>query len=150
MAEGDITLFQAGIGAIGNGDIDLTSSDTHAITIILMTSDYTPNQDTDLVYGDISANEYGSSDGYTAGGAVLQTTTWSYDSDNVRWSFDAADLTWSSLGPLETPTPGYAVAYENGAAASDDHLLFYMELGTTATNGGDYTLTWGATVFNSS
>jgi hypothetical protein len=150
MAEGDITMFQAGIGAIGRGDINLTSSDNHALTVILMTSDYVPNQDTDLLYGDISVNEYGSSDNYTAGGKVLETVAWTYDSDNVRWQLDATDLTWTALGPLETPTPGYAVCYENGAAATDDHLVFYMELGTTATNGGDYTLTWGAAIFYSS
>ena len=145
MAEGDITMYQAGIGAIGSGQVDLSSSDNHALTCILVVG-YTPNQDTDLLYGDITtaAVEYGSSDGYTAGGQLLETTTWTYDSDNVRWVFDAANLTWTSLGPLDTATPSHLICYENGAASSDDHLIFYMELGTTATNGGDYTITWSA------
>lgn len=144
MAEGDITMFPAGINALATGQVDLSSSDNHALTMMLLTSDYTPDPDLDLLYSSISANEYGSSVGYTAGGAVLQTTTWTYDSDNIRYVFDAADLTWSSLGPLATATPGWAVCYENGVAASDDHLIFRMELGTTATNGGDYTITWSS------
>lgn len=142
MAEGDITVLQAGIGSIGRQEMKLGDSATSEFYLALLTSDHTLDPDLDLIFTDVSANEYGSSDGYTAGGVLMQTITWTYDSDNVRWVFGADDVTWSSLGPLATPTPGYAICYVNGAAASDDHLLFQVELGTTATNGGDYTVAW--------
>lgn len=143
MAEGDISLYTNGIGAIGRGDVDLGDSANFAIKLILLDSDYTFNADTHAVYGDVSASEYGSSDGYTAGGIELATVTWTFDSDNLRYIFGADDVTWSSLGPLEgNATPGYAAAYNDGAVASDDHLLFAVELGAKTPNGGDYTVAW--------
>jgi hypothetical protein len=145
MAEGDLTVYPSFYRALAEGQVNLTSSDTVTLKVILLTSDYTPNWDTDMLYGDISANEYGSSDNYTAGGATLESLTWTYSSDNIRSTLDAANVTWSSLGPLETATPGYGVIYVDGAAASDDHLAAAIELGATATNGGDYTLAWAGT-----
>jgi hypothetical protein len=103
------------------------------------------DNDLDLIFTDVSGNEYGTASGYTAGGKLMETLAWTYDSDNVRWAFDAADVTWTSLGALSPATPGFAICYANGAAASDDHLLFQMELGVTATNGGDYTVSFDAT-----
>jgi len=152
MAEGDISIFANGIGAIGRGDVDLGDSDNFVLKLILVDSDFTLNLDTQALYGDVSASEYGSSDGYTAGGVTMETLAWTYDSDNLRYAFDAADVTWSSLGPLEgNATPGYALCYNDGAASTDDHLLFAVELGAKTPNGGDFTVTWAATgIFYSS
>lgn len=140
MAEGDITLYRSFIDALAKKKIDLSSSDNHTVTVTLHVA-YTP-ADTDTKRADVSATEYGSSDGYTAGGSVLQSTTWTYDSANGKYVFDAADVTWSSLGPLVTATPSHAILWDN--TATSDDLIAYVTLGTTATNGGDYTLAWSA------
>lgn len=144
MAEGDVTIFAGIIGAMGRGDVALGDSDTITIKAILVDSDFTLNADTQVLYGDVSASEYGSSDGYTAGGITLSGYTWTYDSDNVRWAFDLGDAVFSSIGPLEgTATPSYMLTYIDGAAASDDFLVAGMENGTTP-NGGDLTFAFNA------
>jgi hypothetical protein len=141
MAEGDITLYRSFLNGLGAGLFDLSSSDNHTVTVTLHVA-YSPDVDAHTQWSDVSATEYGSSDGYTAGGQVLQTTTWVSDSDTGVTTFDAADVTWSSLGPLDTATPSHAILWDN--TATSDDLIGYMELGTTATNGGDYTITWSS------
>jgi len=57
------------------GSIDL-SSDT--IKVMLLTSSYTPNIDTDIFIDDVSANEI-TGTGYTAGGATIANPTVTQD-----------------------------------------------------------------------
>jgi len=103
-----------------------------------------PDIDSHTAYSDYSANEV--SDGsvnYTAGGETLANQAVSQDNTNDLGKFDADNVTWSSL-LLTTPgtaIPGYCGIYDTSAS---NLMICYWELGTTVTNGGDYTLQFHA------
>lgn len=109
----------------------------HTLKVSLHTG-YTPNIDSHTVWADVSATEYAAGGNYAAGGATLGSQDVTQDNTNDRAVFDAADVTWNSLGPLSPATPGHAILRDT--TASGEPLICYWELGTTATNGGNYTL----------
>ena len=118
------------------------SNGADTIKLTLHTA-YTPDIDAHDQWADVSATEYGTAAGYTAGGATLANQAVSQDDANDRGKFDADNVTWSSLGALTPATPSHAIMWDDSAAG--DELMCYWVLGTTATNGGDYTLAFGAT-----
>lgn len=137
MAEGDGTVYNSFKHWVMEGAFDL-SNGNDAVAVTLHTS-YTPDVDSHTVWTDVSGTEYGSGSGYTPGGITLanQDTTVVAASGG---KFDADNATWSSLGPLTPATPSHAIMWDNTHAS--DALIAYWELGTTATNGGNYTLAW--------
>ncbi len=140
MAQGDITVYNDFKEQILKKVHDLVN-DTIKVTLH---TGYTPNIDSHQVWADVSSTEYGSGSGYTAGGQALAGKSVAQDNTNDRASFDANDLTWPSLGPLSPATPSHAVVWNDTPASPADPLICYLELGSTATNGGDYTLQWHA------
>jgi hypothetical protein len=66
--------------------------------------------------------------GYNVGGVTLASVTVIQNNTSDRGEFDAADST--------------AVLYDD--THTGDLLIAYWELGTTTTNGGNYTLQWNA------
>lgn len=139
MAEGDGTIYNNFKHQVMEGEFDLLND---TVKVILVTA-HSPDIDADTVLTDASGDEYGAGSGYTVGGETLGSKAVTLDAGNDRGVFDGADMTWSSLGPLSPTTPSHAVMYDDTHAS--DLLIAYWELGTTATNGGDYTLEWGAT-----
>jgi len=140
MAEGDGYIYNNFKEQVLNGEFNLASAgDT--INVILV-SGHSPDIDADSGYADVSSDEYGTGSGYTVGGESLTTQTTAQNNTDDRGEFDADDLTWSSLGALSPATPSHAIMYDFTHAS--DLLIAYWVLGTTATNGGDYTLQWGA------
>ena len=139
MAEGDGAIYNNFKEAVMEGEFNLASGgDT--IKVILV-SGHSPDIDVHDEYADVSGDEYGTGDGYTAGGATLAGQDVTQDDANDRGVFDGTDLTWSSLGALSPATPSHAIMYDDTHAS--DLLIAYWELGTTATNGCNYTLQWG-------
>lgn len=140
MAEGDGTLYRRFKSLLMEGVIDLaTGGDTLKVTLH---TGYTPAQAHDE-WADVSATEYGTGVGYTAGGKTLGSQTVSTNTTDHRGEFDGADTAWTSLGPLTPATPSHAILWDDTPATPiTDPLIGYWELGTTATNGGDYTLQW--------
>ena len=106
---------------------------------------YTPNIDTHLLWATagVSSTEYGTADGYTAGGKTLAGQDVTQDDTNDRGIFDATDVTWTSLGALTPATPSHTILWDDTPTAPVDPLIAYWVLGTTATNGGNYTIQWG-------
>lgn len=140
MAEGDGAIYNNFKEQVMEGEFDLkTGGDQLKVMLV---SGHTPNIDTHTTYANVSADEYGTASGYTATGKTLAGQDVTQDDTNDRGVFDATDLTWSSLGPLSPALPTHAIMYDDTHAS--DLLIAYWELGTTATNGGDYTLQWGA------
>ena len=138
MAEGDGVVYNYTKKYLMDGVYDLdTGGDTIKFTLH---TGYTPNIDTDDIWGDISTTEYGTGDGYTAGGATLASQATSVDTTDDEGVFDGDNITWSSLGPLSPATPSHTVCWDDTQTTPADPLILYFELGTTATNGGDYTL----------
>ena len=136
MAEGDVTFYNIFKEDLGNKVHDLPAD---AITMTLHTS-YTPNIDTHHVWADVSGTEYGTASGYTAGGQTLDTVAWVVDDANDRADFSADSETWTALGALSPATPSHAIIWNNTPTSPADPLICYIELGTTATNGGDYSI----------
>lgn len=116
--------------------------DTDTIKVALVSSSYTPNQDTHDYWDDVVANEV-TGTGYTAGGATLASKTNTYDSATNTTVLDAADPVWSS----STLTARYAVIYSDaGASNSLKALLGYIDFGSDqSSTNGNFTVTFDAT-----
>lgn len=142
MAEGDGFIYNDFKEQVMSGTFNLAASgDTLKMILV---SGHTPDIDTHDGYSDVSGDEYSAGSGYTVGGETLGSQTVTQDNTNDRAAFDANDVTWSSLGALSPATPSDAILYDDTPTSPADPLIAYWELGTTATNGGDYTLQFGA------
>lgn len=133
MAQGDGALYNEFKEELFLGNLDM---DGNTFKVILVTG-YTPNIDTHNGLSDVTANQVSGS-GYTAGGATLSNKTVTKDTTNDRAKFDADDVTWTALN---AGTPSHAILYSDTHAT--DCLIAYWEV-TTPSNGGNYTLQWGA------
>ena len=115
--------------------------DTDTIKVALLTSSYTPNQDTHDYFNDVSTYEV-SGTGYTAGGITLASKTATYDSGTNVIVLDAADVTWSS----STITARYAVVYDSTGTSSTSALIGYVDFGSDqSSTNGNFTITWDST-----
>jgi len=107
---------------------------------MLLSSAYTPNQDSHDYLDDVVANEV-TGTGYTAGGQALASKTVTYDAATNTTKFDAADVTWSS----SSVTARYAVVYDDsGATNASKALIAYYDFTTDrASSNGDFIVRWG-------
>lgn len=124
--------------AMFNKEVDWDGDD---IRVALLSSAYTPNQDTHDYLDDVQAFEV-SGTGYTAGGQALAARTSTYDAANNVLVLDADNVTWAN----STITARYAVIYNNtGAAAGSKPLIAYVDLvSDQASNNGNFTIEWDA------
>jgi hypothetical protein len=120
-----------------NKEVDF---DTDTIKVALLSSSYTPNQDTDDYFNDVSTYEV-SGTGYTAGGATLASKTVGYTSGTNVTKFDAADVSWTS----STITARYAVVYVATGTASTSALIGYVDFGSDqSSSSGTFSIVWDA------
>lgn len=126
---------------IGNLFSKTVSWSSDDIRVMLVTSSYTPDQDTHAFISSVTGEASGT--GYTAGGQALASKTQSYDGSTNTLTLDAADVTWAN----STITARYAVVYDNtGAAASSKPLLAYLDFGSdVASTAGNFVIEWDAT-----
>lgn len=114
---------------------------TDTIKVALCTSSFTPNQDTQDFYDDISS-EVANGNGYTTGGATLGTKSVNYDASTNTVSLRAGASSWSSA----TFTARYAVIYKDTGTGSTSPLIGYVDFGGDETvSSGTFTITWDAT-----
>jgi hypothetical protein len=118
---------------IGDGSFDL---DNDSFKVILLDSGYTPDVENHADYGDISADELATANGYTAGGAALGSVTWTRSTTEVV--FDSADPQWSASGG--SIVCRYAAIYDD--THGSDGLVCYSLLDNTpadvtTTDGND-------------
>lgn len=78
--------------ALANKEHDLNSDDIRAF---LISSAYTPNQDTHDYLDDVIANEIATGGGYTAGGVALTGEALSIDTATNTLKFDATDTSFA-------------------------------------------------------
>lgn len=141
MAEGDGLIYNNFKEQVMEGVFNLaTGGDT--IKQILLAS-HTADIDGDTVYADVSGDEFATAAGYTAGGVTLSGQDVTQDNTNDRGAFDATDPSWTGLGPLAS-TPSHTAQYDDTPSSPADPVIAVWELGTTAPNGGNYTLQFGA------
>jgi hypothetical protein len=130
---GTFKWYGNGLLNLAKGNIDL---DTDTFKIMLTTSTYTPNQDTDDFRNDVTNEVSGT--GYTAGGATLAGVSVTYDaaSNQVRVSW--TDPTW----PTSTITARTAVIYKSrgGASTADELLAYCTEASDISSSGATFTV----------
>lgn len=113
---------------------------TDTIKVALTTSSYTPNNDTDDFFNDVTNEITGT--GYSAGGATLASTTSTYDTASDQIRLDAADTTWTS----STLTARIAVIYKSTGTGSTSPVINWVNFGADqVTSSGTLTITWDAT-----
>ncbi len=121
---------------IMNGGIDL---DSDTIKVALVTSSYTPDQDSDEDFADVTNEVSGT--GYTAGGAELANKAVTADNTDDEGVFDADNVTWSS----SSITARGAVIYKSTGTPANDLLIAYIDFGEDkVSSDGDFTITWDA------
>jgi hypothetical protein len=132
-------IYGSFFGKALNKEVDW---DSDTIKVMLLSSGYTPNQDTHDYLDDVVASEV-TGTGYTAGGATLASKTITYDAANNVTVLDAGDVTWAS----STITARYAVIYDDaGATNSQKVLLGYVDFGSDqSSTSGNFTITWDST-----
>ena len=130
MAEGDCTVYTCVEDALLSGELDLASGGDSLIALLM--DNHTPDTANDDAYSDFSADEYATGSGYTQKNKGI--TGQSVSNGDV----DCDDITWSSLGPLSPATPSHCIIIDD--THTDDMPIVVIELGTTATNGQDYTI----------
>lgn len=127
--------------AFVNGTISWKASGGSAFKCALLTSSYTPDQDADEFWDDISANEV-SGDGYSAGGASMTTADPTVDTGTNETRMDANDVSWSD----STITARYAVVYYASGTPATSNLVACINFGEDKISStGTFTITWAAT-----
>lgn len=120
-----------------SGEVDM---DNDQIWCALFPSSYTPNNDTQGVWSDVSASEIAAGNGYAAGGTILTGVTVMVNMSTDKGIFDANDVTW----PNSTITARYAVLYKK-ATATTSWLVAAFDFGADkASSNGDFTVQWNA------
>ena len=107
----------------GSAAVDI---DTGTFKLMLVTSSYTPSQDTHNFRDDLGANEASGGSGYTSGGFTLASLAFTQSTNTLNW--DAADISQAITGgPFAFR---YGVFYKAlGGASSADPLLGYVDFG---------------------
>jgi hypothetical protein len=110
-----------------------------SIKVALVTSAYTPNQDTHVYWSDVTGEATGT--GYTAGGTALTSKTNTYTGTTNVIALGAANVTWAS----STITARYAVIYDSTGTSTTSALLGYVDFGADqSSSSGNFTITWDA------
>ena len=113
---------------------------TDTIKAALTTSSYSPAQDTDDFFNDVTNEITGT--GYTAGGASLGTLTATYDTTSNEIRLDAAD----TQGTSSSFTARNAVIYKSTGTASTSPLVSYIDFGGDETvSSGTFTIQYDST-----
>jgi len=114
------------------GQIDF---DTDTFYMMLVTSTYTPDQDTHLDRADVTNEVTGTN--YTSAGQAVTVTVGAVDTANDRVDISFADVTWGS----STITAAAAVVYKYTGTAADDLLVAYLDFGgDVSSTSGDFTV----------
>lgn len=121
--------------ALAKGSIDL---DTDTFKIMLTTSSYTPNIDTDVFRSSATAAEVAASGTYATGGATLAGVSVTYvgASDQVQISWTDVSFTGATI------TARTAVIYKarGGAATADELLAYASETADVISTAGTFTI----------
>ena len=118
--------------------------DSDTIKVALATSEYTPNQDTDEFFSNVT-HELASEHGYTAGGVTLSSKAVTYDAASNESRFDAEDVSWTASGG--SLTARYAIIYKSTGTSTTSPLLGWVDFGenNTVGSGAKFVIEWAST-----
>jgi hypothetical protein len=109
--------------------------DTDTVKVMLCTSSYTPDIDSHQYKNDIT-NEV-SGDGYTAGGAIIDNTSISYDTTKHALVLTGDNVEWDD----STITARYGIVYDD--TATDKPLIGIQDFGEDkSSSDGPFKLSW--------
>jgi hypothetical protein len=130
MAAGNFTLYSAACLEMGQAAF---SFGTDNFNVILLTTAYTPNVNSDVTYGGINGSEVVAGNGYATGGITLTGITWTQNGATSTFAAQSAQWTGASFSAR------YAAIVRRASAslAAADKLLGYVDL----TGGGNATAT---------
>lgn len=135
-----VSAFQYGSALVKafNKEIDW---DTDTIKVALLTSSYTPSQDTHDYFDDVVASEV-TGTGYTAGGATLAGKSTAYDGTTNKTKLSGATVQW----PASTLTARYAVVYDATPGSDATRpLLGFVDFGANqSTSNTTFEIVWNA------
>lgn len=114
-------LYGNVFGSLANG---LINYPTATVRVMLVTSAYTPNQDTHQYVSSVTGEASGT--GYTAGGQALAGKAISYTTATNVTMLDANDPSWTTI----TVTFRYAVFYVDTGTSSTSPLISWMDFGS--------------------
>ena len=127
-------IYNSFKGKIMDGSIDL---DTDTIKVALVTSSYTPDQDADEFFDDVTNEVAGT--GYSAGGETLANKSVTVDNTNNLSKFDADDALWTTA----TITARGGVIYKSTGTAATSPLICYIDfLADKTATAGDFKITF--------
>ena len=127
----------------GKRELTKRNWETVQVNCALMRSTFTPNIDSQHLWGDISSDEIPAVTNYTVGGLALanKALAQSNSDDTSRWEADTVAFGALGIGA----TIGFAVLYYHHASdAGERHLISYYPFTPLATNGVNISLQWGA------
>lgn len=109
-----------------------------SIKVMLVTSTYTPNQDTHDYLDDVTNEVTGT--GYTAGGAAIANCSLAYDGATNKATLDGDNVSWAN----STITARYAVIYDDTPATNATKpLLGYVDFGQDeSSSNGTFEIQW--------
>lgn len=114
------TPYGQSFKGLGLGRFDFSS---HSFKLLLATSAYTPNFDTDEYRADVTGEVSGV--GYTTGGTALASLAWTYDPTNDRCVLTADPVVFSGANF----TCRYGIVYRNTGTNATSPLLSWIDFG---------------------
>ena len=121
---------------LAKGEIDL---DVDTVKICLMATAFSFDKDAHAVWGDVSASELATGNGYTQDTKTLANVVITEDDTNDRVNVTWDNAVWTASGGSIGPTPG-AILYDDSSA--DDTIIGFLDFTTerTAADGGTFTV----------
>ena len=122
-----------------NKEVSLTTG-SKGLKLMLCTSDYVPNQDTDMYKSSVTNEVVGKE--YTEKGIALTNVTVTYDSDTNTIKVDGDDITLAN----STITARYAVIYDSASGVEATMpLIAYIDFETDQiSSNGSFVITFDA------
>lgn len=125
-------VYNNGIRNALTGQIDF---DTDRFDILLVTSSYTPDEDTHANRSSVT-NEVATGNGYT-GPKTTTVTVGAVDATNDRVDISFSDVSWTS----STITAAGAVIFKYTGTASTELLVAYLDFGgNVSSSNGTFTV----------
>lgn len=139
MASGTVKWFGNTPKAFFNKEIDLLDD---TIKVALTTSSYSPAQDTDDYFNDVT-NEVPGTGNYTSGGQQIANDTLTYTSGTNVMKYDGDDMSW---GSSTISGARVAVIYDAtpGADSSRPLIGYCVFDGDVSTSAGTLAIAWDA------
>ncbi|GAF68789.1 unnamed protein product [marine sediment metagenome] len=142
MAKGDLTVFEEFALDIGS-KLHQLDTDTHKLALIQTAAETGAVVATNAspTWGDFSAAEVASGNGYATGGETVASTALTEAAGVAK--FDGADVTWSQNASGFTNARS-AILYSSTATSSN--AICYVDLGSSnvSLQDGDITVAWNA------